>query len=110
MSGQCINLAKSFFTFSPNVGYEEKGRIIQGLRLENYAPHDSYLGLPRVVGRNKKKFFASIKEQVWKQIQEWRRNLFLASDTEVLIKLVLHAIPSYLMSRFKVPASLCDEL
>lgn len=45
---------------------EVKGLIKVELGLNNTIFHDTYLGLPTVVGRNKRKFFASIKDKVWK--------------------------------------------
>ena len=63
-----------------------------------------------MVGRNKKKVFAEIKDRVWKRVQRWRRNLFSPGGRKVLIKVVLQAILSYLMSVFQVSNALCGDL
>ena len=105
-SGQKINLPKSAITFSPNVKEGDKRTINNLLGLDNAMPYDSYLGLPKVVGQSRKKTFASIKDRVWKRVQGWRRNMFSAGHREVLVKVVLQAVSSYVMSIFRLPMRL----
>lgn len=37
--------------------------------------YETYLGLPSLVGRNKKDSFGKIKQQVWKKLQGWEGKL-----------------------------------
>ena len=67
-SGQRINFQKSSVTFSPNVGEELRGAILNCLGLEAAQIHEKYLGLPSLVGRNKKKTFEAIKNKVWQKL------------------------------------------
>lgn len=67
--GQKINMGKSFITFSPNVKEAFHHIILSLLGIESAVPYDLYLGLPIVIGRNKRKVFASTKDRIWKLVQ-----------------------------------------
>ncbi|XP_062094191.1 uncharacterized protein LOC133800253 [Humulus lupulus] len=70
-SEQSVNLAKSSFTFSPNVDHDTKDAIKQLTGLEDCSEMAKYLGLPSMVGR-KKIIFQDIKDRVWKRLQVWK--------------------------------------
>ncbi|XP_075504621.1 uncharacterized protein LOC142542059 [Primulina tabacum] len=72
--------------------------------------HELYLGLPTFSLRSKRIQFAGLRERLLKKINGWSSKLFSAGGKETLIKSVLQAIPSYAMSCFKLPVSLCLEL
>ena len=66
--------------------------------------------MPALVGRAKKRSFIYIKERVWKKLQGWKEKLLFVVGREVLIKVVIQAIPTYTMSCFKLPRGLIKEL
>ncbi|XP_050248972.1 uncharacterized protein LOC126696245 [Quercus robur] len=72
--------------------------------------HEKYLGLPSLVGRNKKNTFNSIKEKLRKKLAGWKEKLLSKAGKEVLIKAVAQAILTYTMNVFKLPDSLCEDL
>lgn len=72
--------------------------------------HEKYLGLPSLVGRNKKNTFKEIKEKFAKKLAGWKEKLLSKAGKEVLIKAITQAIPTYSMSYFKIPDSLCEEI
>ena len=72
--------------------------------------HEKYLGLPSLVGRNKKNTFKEIKEKFAKKLAGWKEKLLSEAGKEVLIKAVTQAIPTYSMSYFKISDSLCEEI
>ena len=65
--------------------------------------------LPSLVGQNKQNTFNDIKEKLAKSLASWKEKLLSKASKEVLIK-AAQAIPTYSMSCFKIPDSLCDEL
>ena len=72
--------------------------------------HEKYLRLLSLVGRSKRNTFNDIKEKLKKNLAGWKEKLLSKAGKEVLIKAVAQAIPTYIMSFFKVSDSLCEEL
>ena len=72
--------------------------------------HYKYLGLPSIIGRSKTKVFVEVKERVAKKLSGWKEKLLSMGGREILIKAVAQAIPTYTMSCFLLPKSLCDEI
>ena len=50
--------------------------------------YEKYLGLPSLVGRNKKSSFNYIKERVWRKFQGWEEKLLSQANREILIKVI----------------------
>lgn len=73
-------------------------------------PHESYLGLPSLVGKSKRNTFAQLKQRVVNKLTGWKEKLLFNVGKEVLIKAVAQAMQSYMMSCFKLLNTLCDEL
>lgn len=73
-------------------------------------PHESYLGLPSLVGPSKNNTFAKLKQRVTNKVSGWKEKLLLTAGKEILIKAVAQAVPSFSMSCFLLPKKLCDEL
>ncbi|GAU10344.1 hypothetical protein TSUD_420480, partial [Trifolium subterraneum] len=69
-----------------------------------------YLGLPSMVGRSKKAIFSYIKDRIWKRINAWGGRAPSKAGKEIMIKSVLQAIPSYVMSMFILPASFIHDI
>ena len=72
--------------------------------------HEKYLGLPYLIGRNKKKSFREIKEKLEGKLVGWKEKLLSKAWKEALIKAIAQAIPTYARSCFKILDSLCDEM
>ena len=63
-----------------------------------------------LVGKNKRNTFNEIKEKLHRKLAGWKEKLLSKARKEVLIKAVAQAIPTYTMSCFRLPDSLCEEL
>ena len=109
-SGQMVNLEKSMFCCSPNVGCVGEELASSWLGIPVVSELESYLGLPVRVGRRKVLLFSNITDRVQKQLRSWRAKVFSAGGREVLIKAVVQAIPAYSMSLFKIPVTIISEL
>jgi hypothetical protein len=70
----------------------------------------NYLGLPSMIGRKKKEVFAYIKDRIWKRINSWRGRALSRAGKEVMIKSVLQAIPSYIMSIYLLPEGTIKDI
>jgi hypothetical protein len=54
--------------------------------------------------------FSSIKAHIWERINGWKEKFLSHAREEVLMKVVLQAIPTYTMSVFRLPKSLCQGI
>lgn len=109
-SGQRVNFEKSAIFFSKNTTAEEKDNIIAELGQIHRDNLGLYIGLPAVVGRLKKKMLEFIKEWVKTKIKGWKNNFLSPAGKEVMLKLVLSAIPSYALSCFQFSDCLGKEI
>jgi hypothetical protein len=108
--GQSINASKSSIRFSKNI-LPSKIAVIS-----NIFPYPSnhgtfiYLGLPILMGNSKKRAFQGIMDKVLSRIAGWRVKTLSQAGRLILIKSVAAALPSYAMSTFLLPKSLCSKL
>ncbi|XP_061993936.1 uncharacterized protein LOC133711869 [Rosa rugosa] len=88
----------------------QHGTIKDILGVQCVSEHGLYLGLPIHIGHSKVAIFAYLKERLTKKLISWRSKLLSAGGKEVLIKAVAQTIPTYAMSCYMLPKSLCDDL
>ena len=69
--------------------------------------YEKYLGLPAIVGKNRRASLNYIKDRVWNKLQRWKEKLLSQAKKEVLLKVVVQAIPTFAMGCFKLPVGLC---
>jgi len=63
-----------------------------------------------MIGRDRKATFVYIKDHVWQKINSWSGKCLSKAGREVMIKSVLQAIPTYVMSIFQLPSTLIDSI
>jgi hypothetical protein len=93
-SGQALNFSKSAIAFSKNTKPDVITSLHNCLEVSRNIGSGTYLGLPSMVGRNKKSIFNYIKDRVWRKCQSWSARSLSRASKEVLIKSVAQAIPS----------------
>ncbi|KAK9984473.1 hypothetical protein SO802_033998 [Lithocarpus litseifolius] len=85
-SGQQLNREKTSLFFSSNTPTTIKEEIKGRFGAQVIKQHEKYLGLPSLVGRNKRNSFNDIKEKVGKKLAGWKEKLLSRAGKEVLIK------------------------
>lgn len=109
-SGQKLNKDKTSLFFNKNTRSEMREAIKGMFGAQIIQQHEKYLGLPPLIGKGKRKAFNRIKDQVGRRIAGWKGKLLSSAGREILIKAVAQATPTYTMSCFWLPDSLCKEL
>lgn len=109
-SGQEVNFSKSEVTTSSNVAIQQKEELASALGVKLVDSHGKYLGMPVWVGRSKTQAFEFLKDRVWKRLKGWKQKLLSFAGREVLLKAVAQAIPTYIMSLFRLPLGLCHDI
>ena len=105
-----LNKLKTSLFFSHNTDRRIQEAIKGRFGAQVIKQHETYLGLPSLVGRSKRNTFAELKARVASKLAGWKAKLISTAGKEVLIKAVAQAVPTYTMSCFKLPKALCDEL
>ena len=109
-SGQVINFEKSAILFSGNTSVGTKTEIQELFGVQETTNLEKYLGLPTMVGRNRKKSFRDIKNRMEARLHGWSKRSLSVGGKEVFLKAIIQAIPTYAMSCFLFPKSFCHEL
>ena len=109
-SGQRLNKEKTSLFFSKNTSREVQDQVKSLFGAQIIRHHERYLGLPPLVRKGKRKAFNRIKDMVGRKIAGGKGKLLSNAGREILIKVVAQATPTYTMSCFKLPVTLCKEL
>lgn len=109
-SGQVVNIEKSSLFFSKNIGCRLKDGIMRELMGMRLATHSRYLGLPLPIGRSKRHAFEFIRNKTLERLHGWKERLLSQAGKEVLLKSVIMALPTYVMSCCLLPKDLCRRI
>ncbi|RVW83501.1 hypothetical protein CK203_064945 [Vitis vinifera] len=107
---QEINLNKYALTFSRNTDDVVKRGICSILQVEEQADPGIYLGMPAVVGKNKRQLFEFVRRKVWNRIQNWNGRRLSRAGKEICLKTVAQSIPTYVMQLLLLPKDLCRDI
>lgn len=108
--GNLFNFEKSSLSFSPNISEANADNIKSLLSISIAHGHDVYLGLPTFSMKSKKLQFRYLVERVAKRMKGWGNKYYSAAGKETLIKVVIQSIPTYAMSCFHIPTSICEAI
>lgn len=109
-SGQTINCGKSALCVSPSVNSQDSVQLASFLGIQVVECHESYLGLSCFSRRRKKELFVGIISRIWDKLKVWGDKFLSTGGKEILIKVVIQAIPSYSMNLFQLPKCIIKEI
>ena len=72
--------------FSTNSSREVQEEIKERFVAQVIKQHEKYMGLPSLIGRNKKTNFSDIKDKLSKKLAKWKGKLLSKVGKEDLIK------------------------
>lgn len=97
-------------TFSINTQQAIREEITSILNVTESADFGKYLGLPSVIGKNKKQVFSYIYEKISNRIGTWSKKFITKAGREILLKTVAQSMPTYAMSTFLLPKTMCGDI
>ncbi|OMO87766.1 reverse transcriptase [Corchorus capsularis] len=109
-SGQLVNLQESSIIFSNNTPADVRFQVEASLQIVGAPNPGTYLGVPNLWGKTKCQAMKFIQERIKDKLQGWRQCWLSQGGKEVLIKSVASALPTYIMSGYKLPKKLCGEI
>lgn len=68
-----------------------------------------YLGMRLFIGRTKKIAFKYAQERLWTRIMTWKGRKLSKVGKEILLKIVVQALPTYVTSCYLLPKKTCEE-
>ena len=102
-SDQQLNHEKTSLFFSQNTSQDIHDGIKNRFGFEVIWQHETYLGLPSLVGKSRCNPFQALKDKLNNKLSGWKEKLLSHARKEILIKVVAQAIPTYTMSVFQLP-------
>lgn len=109
-SGQLLNRGKTTLFFSRGTNRVTQERIKEAVGVNSTHNYEKYLGLPALIGHSQLQSFKEIEGRIWDRICGWKEKFLSQAGKEVLLKVVLQAIPTYTMSVFQIPKILCKQI
>ncbi|XP_033139542.1 uncharacterized protein LOC117131581 [Brassica rapa] len=80
------------------------------LGIHNDGGMGKYLGIPEDISGSKCKLFAFLKDDLMHRVNGWTGRWLSKGGKEVMIKSILLALPTYVMSTFLLPLEICENL
>ena len=109
-SGQKINKEKSAITFSSRTSAETIENVKSLMGISKEGGNGKYLGLPEHFGRRKKDLFTAIVDRIRQRASSLLTRFLSRAGKLTMLKSVLTSIPTFSMSCFELPVSLCKRI
>lgn len=109
-SGQQLNREKTSIFFSKNTHPETRAHLMNVAGIGSTQCDEKYLGLPALIGRSRTRSFQNIQSRIWDRLHGWKERFLSQARNEVILKAVIQAIPTYMMSVFQLPKTWCRRI
>ncbi|KAK8265675.1 hypothetical protein V6Z12_D12G192800 [Gossypium hirsutum] len=94
-SGQSVNFQKYGVLFGSNIIMADRSMVHSVLRVLALLDHGRHLGLPSLIGRNKRQVFGFIRDRLCKRMFNWKNKLLSRPSKEVMLKSIALAVSVY---------------
>ncbi|XP_056859988.1 uncharacterized protein LOC130508476 [Raphanus sativus] len=109
-SGQRINYQKSSIYFGKHIPLQRREEIMIKLGIDQTGGEGFYLGVPESMGGSRVSILSYLKENMAQKVQGWQTKFLSPGGKEVLLKAVAMALPTYTMSCFLIPKTICKQI
>ena len=109
-SGQQLNKSKSLVLFGSKVITSTKNALKRSLGITKEDGMGMYLGMPEKICGSKKQVFSFVQERMNNHINSWSAKLLSKRGKKVQIKSVAQAVPTYVMSWYRLTQDNCKKL
>ncbi|XP_010481146.1 PREDICTED: uncharacterized protein LOC104759984 [Camelina sativa] len=110
VSGQQINLAKSSIQFGHTVDAGVQAEIQGVLGITNLGGMGSCLNIHESLGGSKTKVFSYVRDRLQSRTTGWSVRLLSKGGKEVMVKSVATAVPTFVMSCYRLPKTITSKL
>jgi hypothetical protein len=109
-SGQKLNKEKTSIFFSRNTKAPVRELLSCLIGVPPTQKYKTYSGLLALVGRSWVRSFEGLKGRIWDKMYGWKKFFLSQARKEVPLKAVVQSIPTYTMSVFQLPRTLCRDI
>ncbi|XP_010513204.1 PREDICTED: uncharacterized protein LOC104789164 [Camelina sativa] len=109
-SGQEVNLEKSSIMFGKKVPSDVRSRIKTVIGISREGGMGSYLGIPENLQGSKTEVFRYVNDRLDDRVNGWSAKILSKGGKEIMIKSVALALPTHVMSCYKLTQELTSSL
>ena len=109
-SGQLINRNKSGVLFPKHAHKSSIRSIKQELQMKSLKKDEIYLGAPMFLSCSRVMGFKFLQDKLESRLKGWRSKCLSWAGRCTMLKSVAQALPSYSMSTFEIPSTICSKL
>ena len=110
VSGQLINFEKFSIQFGHKIEETMRHELRDILGIQNLGRIGSYLRLPKNLGGFKIQVFGFVQDRLNNRVNGWTFKFFTKGEKEVIIKLVITALPNHTMSCYRLTKATAKKL
>lgn len=110
ISGQMLNLQKSFVKFSPNIAPEQQRSLSTLLRMDHRENIGHYLGVSPDIQGAKVQHFTPLLDTISMKISSWQHRSLSQPAKLIIINSILVASVMHHLSTFRLPSSIATKI